>query len=305
MAPQHRFRPRAVSTGVRTLLAVLVATFAFVPVSSGASPVESGLPLSFVLVRTGPAGGTVWEGRITDRQVNDPRLSDVYLPPHFSPSLRYPVVIFLHGFWGSPSSFVHGLHLAEAADEEITAGRARPFIGVMPPGGPMTKTTEDEWAGVWENYVVRDVVPWVDEHFLTNPARRAIGGLSAGGYGAVDIGLRHPTMFRTLESWGGYFTPFHDGPFAHATKQVLRAHTPTLLVSSKARQLRGLGTRFFLSTGTSGHGDVKARWTFEFADELAQLRLPHKLWVLPPVKRGHLFREQLPAAIDYASPAAT
>jgi hypothetical protein len=286
---------------VRTVLAVLAAALVFVPASSGASPVASGLPASFVLIRTGPAGGTVWEGRIPDRQVNDPRLSDVYLPPHFAPALSYPVVIFLHGFWGSPSSFVHGLHLAETADNEITAGRARPFIGIMPPGGPMTKTTEDEWAGVWENYVVRDVVPWVDAHFLTNPARRAIGGLSAG---AVDIGLRHPTMFHTLESWGGYFTPFHDGPFAGATQAVLRAHTPALLVSQGVRQLRRLGTRFFLSTGTSGHGDVKARWTFEFAGELARLRLQHRLWVLPLSKRGHLFREQLPAAIDYASPAA-
>jgi enterochelin esterase-like enzyme len=261
-----------------------------------------GLPPEFQLVRTGPHGGTIWEGSIPDRQVEDSRLSDVYLPPDFSPKVRYPVVIFLHGFWGSPSSFVHGLRLAEAADTEIQAGRARPFIGVMPPGGPMTKTTSDEWAGVWEDYIVRDVVPWVDAHFLTDRAHRAIAGLSAGGYGAVDMGLRHPGMFRTLESWGGYFRPFLDGPFAHASAGALRAHTPTLLVSRQAAQLHRLGTRFFLSTGMSGHGAVKARWTFEFADELSRLRLPHKLWVLPAEKRGRLFRTQLPAAIDFASP---
>ena len=138
----------------------------------------------------------------------------------------------------------------------------------------------------------------VDECVVTGD-----GGLSAGGFGAVDIGLRHPGMFRTLESWGGYFRPFLDGPFAHATQADLRAHTPTLLVSREASQLRRVGTRFFLSTGRSGHGDVKARWTFEFAGELARLRLAHKLWVLPDAKRSHLFREQLPAAIDYASPA--
>jgi hypothetical protein len=287
---------------VRGLLIVLLAA-AFVPAATSAPPLANGLPSDFVLVRTGPAGGTVWEGRIPDRQVNDPRLSDVYLPPDFSPALSYPVVIFLHGFWGSPSSFVHGLRLAEAADTEITAGRARPFIGVMPPGGPMTKTTSDEWAGVWENYVVRDVVPWAQAHFLTVKSRGAIAGLSAGGYGAVDMGLRHVGLFHTLESWGGYFKPFLDGPFVDASPAMLRAHTPTLLASHEARQLRKLGVRFFLSTGTSGHGDVKARWTFEFVKELEGLRLPHKLWVLPPSKRGRLFRDQLPAAIDYASPA--
>ena len=284
----------------RVLVALLLAAAA-VPASTAASP-PAGLPPSFVLIRTGPDGGQIWEGSIPDRQVEDSRLSDVYLPPTFSPAVRYPVVIFLHGFWGSPSSFVHGLRLAETADTEIEAGRARPFIGVMPPGGPMTKTTSDEWAGVWEKYIVRDVVPWMDAHFLTDRNRRAIGGLSAGGYGAVDIGLRHPGLFRTLESWGGYFKPFLDGPFAHASIADLRAHTPTLLVLRTAPELRRLGTRFFLSTGMSGHGDVKARWTFEFAGELARLRMSHKLWVLPAEKRGHLFRTQLPAAIDYATP---
>src|SRR5439155_19898135 len=102
---------------------------------------------------------------------------------------------------------------------------------------------------------------------------------------------------------GRVLPPVLDGPFAHATQAALRAHTPTLLVPRQASELRRLGTRFFLSTGRSGHGDVKARWTFEFAGELARLRLAHKLWVLPDAKRGHLFREQLPAAIDYASPA--
>ena len=288
---------------MRRAAVVLLFLVALAPAASASTP-AAGLPAGFVLIRTGPDGGTVWEGQIPDRQVHDPRLSDVYLPPGFSPAERYPVVIFLHGFWGSPSSFVAGLHLAEAADTEITAGRARPFIGVMPPGGPTTKTTGDEWAGVWEDYVVRDVVPWVNAHFITDPSRRAIGGLSAGGYGAVDIGLRHPTMFRTLESWGGYFRPFRDGPFAHATTSYIRAHTPTLLVAQKRAVLQRLRTRFFLSTGTSGHGDVKARWTFEYAAKLTRLHLPHKLWVLPAQKRGHLFREQLPAAIDYASPPA-
>ena len=287
---------------MRSALGLLLVVVGLVPTAAAATP-SGGLPSSFVRIRTGPDGGTVWQGPIPNHYVSDPRLADVYLPPHFAPTVRYPVIVFLHGFWGSPSSIVDGLHLAEAGDTEITAGRARPFIGVVPPGGPMTKTTNDEWAGVWEKYVVRDVVPWTDAHFLTDAARRAIGGLSAGAYGAVDIGLRHPGMFRSLESWGGYFRPFRDGPFLHATPAQLREYTPTLLVSREAGQLRRQRTRFFLSTGMRGHGDVKASWTFAFANELARLRLAHKLWVLPAKDRGHLFRTQLPAAIDYAAPS--
>jgi len=32
---------------------------------------------------------------------------------------------------------------------------------------------------------------------------RTIAGLSAGGFGAVGIALRHPRLFRRVESWGG------------------------------------------------------------------------------------------------------
>jgi hypothetical protein len=286
--------------GVPRLTLLVAFVLVFVPAAGGAT-IPGGVP-GFALARTGPDGGTVWVGHIPNREVHDPRLSDVYLPPGYSPMEHYRVVYFLHGFWGDPSSFIHGTHFAEIADAEITSGRAAPFIGVMPPGGPMTKTTSDEWAGVWETFVVRDVIPWVDTHLPADASSRAIAGLSAGGYGAVDVGLRHPRLFDTLESWAGYFHPFRDGPFLHAAGAVLDAHDPTLLVEREASILRRRGVRFFLSTGRSGHGVVAARWTFEYADLLGHLHLRHRLWVLPAKDRGHLYRTQLPAAIDYAAP---
>ena len=68
----------------RTTVALLSAV-AFVAPSATAAPPASGLPSTFVLIRTGPDGGNVWEGRIPDHHVNDPRLSDVYLPPGSKP----------------------------------------------------------------------------------------------------------------------------------------------------------------------------------------------------------------------------
>ena len=49
-------------------------------------------------------------------------------------------------------------------------------------------------------------------------------GLSAGGYGAVDIGLRHPGLFSTLEAWIGYFHPLGAGALVHADAAGRRAH---------------------------------------------------------------------------------
>lgn len=288
----------------RTALAL--AALLAVVVAGGASAAPRGLPASFVVAARGSGGGTVWSGRIPNGEVpSDHRAGAVYLPPGYDPSRAYPVVYLLHGLPGNPSSFYEGLHLADVADGLIASGRAAPFIAVMPVAGPSDKTAAEssEWAGVWEDYVVRDVVPWVDAHLATiaSPAGRALAGLCAGGYGALDIGLRHPGLFGTLESWEGYFAPvFRDGPFVHASAAVLAAHSPAALVRRDAAALRRSGVRFYVSVG-GNHGNVLRSWSLRFAAELTQLGLPHELWRLPASERGHFWSATLPSALAYAA----
>src|SRR5581483_1354933 len=105
------------------------------------------------------------------------------------------------------------------------------------------------------------------------PAGRVLAGLSAGGFGAVDIGLRHPDVFGTIESWGGYFAPLRDGPFRHAAAADLRAHDPVLLAPREAPLLRRDRTGFFLSSGPSHSHWFSAADTFTFAHELRGLGL--------------------------------
>src|SRR5262249_6466614 len=174
--------------------------------------------------------------------------SVIYLPPAMSPNARYPVLYLLQGFHGGPHQYFAGLDFARFADRAIASHRVAPFIAVAAPAG-ITFHYDGEWAGAWEGDFVRDVVPWGDRNLPTRPVRtaRVLAGLSAGGYGAVDIGLRHPSMFGTLESWSGYFEAPHDGPLARADGKALAAHDPSLLVRREATELRALGVRFFLS----------------------------------------------------------
>jgi enterochelin esterase-like enzyme len=300
------YRP-APATGVRrpasTRHLVLEGlAFAFAPAAAGRASraAEVVAPYGWVRIAAGPYGGTVWQGVIPNHA--DPgqrRASLVYLPPGIRPNLRYPALYLLHGLRGSPYSFVGGLRLAAVADTLIHARRVRPFIAVMPPAGPSPQF-DGEWTGPWEHYVVHEVVPWSERHLPLSAGRpaRALAGFSAGAYGAVDMGLRHPGEFGTLESWSGYFKAPRDGSLANATAAERAAHDPLTLLPAAASALRAGGVRFFLSAGRHEPRTLLA--TRAFARELSALGLEHALDVTAGGHHGRTWRAVLPEGLRYA-----
>jgi enterochelin esterase-like enzyme len=242
-----------------------------------------------------PGGGRLLEGTFPGTV----RAGYVYLPPAFDRANRYPVVYLLHGMPGSPSEYPDGTQFGRFADAAIAAGLVRPFIGVMPAAGT-TPRYDGDWAGRWENVLVDEVLPWVDARLPTiaAPAGRVIAGLSAGGYGAVDIGLRHPSLFGAIESWSGYFGPLRDGPFRHAGAATLAANDPTLLVRREAPRLRAAGVRFFVSTGPTHSHWIASGASRQFAGELRALGL-RTTYRSYASRRGE-WREQLDAGLEWA-----
>jgi enterochelin esterase-like enzyme len=249
----------------------------------------------FSQVQTGPQGGRVLSGLLP----GELRPGLVYLPPGFSTSRRYPVVYLLHGMPGSPNEYPSGAGLLDFADASIADGTVRPFIAIAPAAGPNDRYN-GEWAGRWETGLVDRILPWVDAHLPTTRDRRGrvIAGLSAGGFGAMNIALRHPTLFGTVESWSGYFAPLHDGPFKSASRAVLAANDPTLLARSQASTLRANGMRFFLSTGPAHSHWFKPSETRAFARELRGLELPVSYHAY--ASKQHEYATQLAVGLHYA-----
>jgi enterochelin esterase-like enzyme len=249
----------------------------------------------FTPAATEPSGGRLLEGTFPGTA----RPGYIYLPPAFDPATRYPVVYLLHGMPGSPSEYPNGTQLGAFADAAIDAGIVRPFIAVMPAAGT-SPHYDGEWAGPSESALVDHVLPWVDATLPTIATRagRVIAGLSAGGYGAVDIGLRHPNLFGAIESWSGYFSPLRDGPFEHAGAATLAANDPTLLVRQEAARLRVAGVRFFVSTGPAHTHWIPDGASLRFVRELRAfgLRTTYRTYAS---RRGE-WREQLDAGVEWA-----
>ena len=262
-------------------IAALVAAATFLP--------------GFMPYASGPNGGEVLSGPIPGTE----RPGFVYLPPGFSEGEHYRTVYLLHGMPGSPSEFVSGAGLLTWADPAIAAGTVPPFLAVMPAAGPAPKYN-GEWAGPWERALVDDVVPWADTHLPTIAARnaRVLAGISAGGFGAIDIALRNPGLFGTVESWSGYFEPLRDGPFKHASRAVLDANDPVLLARPAAPRLRSDGTRFFLSTGPYHSHWFRPAQTVDFARELHGLGVRERLVRVAQAKGE--YRVQLADGLGWA-----
>ena len=260
------------------------------------------LPAGSARVDVGPDGGSVWRIAIPNSFVATRRPSFVYLPA-YSASRRYPVVYLLHGFPGSPSTFVRASRIASVADDLIDAGKLRPLIVVMPVAG-RTLRCDGEWAGPWERFVVHDVIPWTDTHLPTirSLRARAIGGLSAGGYGAVDIALRHPSLFGTMEAWAGYFHPLRDGPLLRATRAQLALSDPMLLTHRLSSLLRREDVRVLLAAGEQNPVDVaRAR---AYAAELTLLDVDNVLVLRPGGHHDSLWRRILVPGLAFTFPGS-
>jgi enterochelin esterase-like enzyme len=205
----------------------------------------------------------------------------VYLPPGYAghPTRRYPVLYLLHGFPGRPLAFMLTVRMGVVEDELVAKNLAQPMILVMPFGSTST-FTDKEWAnGVgpgedWATFVARDVVKAIDSQYRTIPDRsgRAIGGLSEGGYGALNIALQHPDEFGVVESWSGYESAARISSIFGRDGEDIALNSPALTLPGVARKLRREKTFIWFYTG---RGDQDARENREFAADLQHLHVRH------------------------------
>ena len=138
------------------------------------------------------------------------RRMTVYTPAGYEADYRnYPVLYLLHGMGGDEEAWIATGRVAEIMDNLIAEGRVAPMIVVMPNGcmrhdaapgysseGFYKPYMSGSMDGSFEEYFP-NIVEWVDAHYRTYPTkeRRAIAGLSMGGFHAMQISKRYPDMF--------------------------------------------------------------------------------------------------------------
>ncbi len=130
----------------------------------------------------------------TSQALNGNSAMYVVLPNEGKP---FRVVYLLHGHTGDYSDWVRLSNIQLYAEE-------RGLMVVMPSGANSFYTDARGYRANYEQHIL-ECVRFIDNTFATidNPAGRAIGGLSMGGYGAMKLGLKYPNIFGSIASHSG------------------------------------------------------------------------------------------------------
>jgi len=176
---------------------------------------------------------------------------------------------------------------------------------VMPFGSTGT-FTDKEWAnGVrpnegWETFVAHDLVRAIDSRYRTIPtgSARALGGLSEGGYGALNIGLHHPGEFRVLESWSGYERADKLKSIFGDDRQLLSTNSPLETLGSVAPALRRARTYVWFYSGTT---DRLRHQNEAFAAALGHAGIAHRFFLVHGGHNWGLWRGEASRALTAAA----
>jgi S-formylglutathione hydrolase FrmB len=143
------------------------------------------------------ARGAIWPDRhgaqishftIESRYVHRELETTVILPAHAHAGR--PLLVFLHGRGGDQDSELRNGALFKGL---ARLGRRAPVIAF--PNGGGSSYWHDRRSGDWFRYVTREVIGAVERRYHTDRRRVAIGGISMGGFGALDIARLRPGKF--------------------------------------------------------------------------------------------------------------
>lgn len=101
-----------------------------------------------------------------------------------------PLLVFLHGRGADGQN--------SNLSDELFAGLAklgRDAPDIVFANGGVASYFHDRASGRWGSYVVDEVIPAAIRRLHADPRRVAIGGVSMGGFGALDIARVHPGRF--------------------------------------------------------------------------------------------------------------
>jgi S-formylglutathione hydrolase FrmB len=162
--------------------------------------------------------------RIMSPILGQPRDLYVYLPPGYTPTRAYPLIIYLHMGFTDEHALI-GLPFLRQLDRMIVRGEFPPVIVACPDatidGRNSTRSQHSMFMngvqGRYEDHLLQEVLPFLYQTYSIRPEAQAhaLLGNSAGGFSALSIGIRNRHAFGVVATLaapanGRYDNIYHD-----------------------------------------------------------------------------------------------
>ncbi|WP_315791837.1 alpha/beta hydrolase [Fischerella sp. JS2] len=209
---------------------------------------------------------------------------------------RYPVIFLLHGGHGNPKDW----WLEQKGNALMTlqklyaTGKLPPSIVITPDGNDKRGSSPywdpqyiDGPHGNVSTAIGSELVKIIQRRYRTlpNPDFWAIGGLSSGGWGAINVGLHNVNNFSILFSHSGYFKD-QSGP---QNSPIIHIRN----ISPQAQQR----LRIYLDTGRSDIEEIEE--AKQFTQVLSQLKIHNMFHEFPGGHTWNYWRQHLADSLTF------
>jgi enterochelin esterase-like enzyme len=149
-----------------------------------------------------PSGTVVQSSMLSAKRARTMKYT-VWLPAGYDEKKTYPFLYLLHGAGDDNNSWIEKGGADKIANQYL-ADDGVPMVIIMPDAlmtfyvnmeevtNPMLQSLDQ--IGHYEEYFFEELMPKVEEQYHCN-GKRALAGLSMGGWGTLYYGLKYPEMF--------------------------------------------------------------------------------------------------------------
>ena len=204
---------------------VALACFTLISMASFSQDISMDAPKGFDEIDPDAKKGKIELISYKSKTVGTTRKANVYIPPGFTKSKKYPVLYLLHGIGGDENEWITGGNPQVILDNLYAQGKIEPMIVVLPNGramkddratGNIMAKDKVEAFSTFEKDLLNDLIPYIEKNYpvLKDREHRAIAGLSMGGGQSLNFGLGNLDKF----AWVGGFS---SAPNTKPPKQLV------------------------------------------------------------------------------------
>lgn len=194
----------------------------------------------------------------------------VFLPEHYSPETRWPVVLFLHGAGQKGTDGIRPL--AEGLATALIADPEAPFVAVFPQCENIHGRHLTCWSATSvDSKRALQILAAVEEKYSIDSSRRTLCGWSMGGYGVLNLATATPNLWRgVLAISGGRLDE------SESLQALAESHVPVWLIHGELDKLVPYerSTEFVTALNAAGGNGIELKvpsvghdvWRYAFAD---------------------------------------